>query len=97
LFEALGIRHSDLEHASSKASSTDLEDRLRNLVLTMRNQLVAAAERSDKAANGSLRSSLYGLEAQAAGASMGAAATARDYIAHDQIAVSRQLDASNYD
>ena len=76
-----GVRRSELERAASEARSTDLEDRLRDLILTTRNQSVAAAERAEEAAIGALRSSLCGLEAQAAGADMAAAATARAYLA----------------
>jgi hypothetical protein len=65
----------------SEARSTDLEDRLRDLILTTRNQSVAAAERAEQAAVGALRSSLCGLEAQAAVADLAAAATARAYLA----------------
>ena len=76
-----GVRRSELERAASEARSTDLEDRLRDLILTTRNQSVAAAERAEQAAVGALRSSLCGLEAQAAGADLAAAATARAYLA----------------
>jgi hypothetical protein len=75
-----GVRRSELERASSEARSTDLEARLRHLILTTRNQSVAAAERAEQAAVGALRSSLCGLEAQAAGADLAAAATARAYL-----------------
>ena len=45
------------------------------------NESVEAAERAKEAADGALRSSLCGLEAQAANADMAAAATARAYLA----------------
>lgn len=76
-----GVRRSELERAASEARSTDLEDRLRDLILTARNQSVAAAERAEEAAVGALRSSLCGLEAQAASADLAAATTARSYLA----------------
>ena len=76
-----GVRRSELERAASEARSTDLEDRLRDLILTSRNQSIAAAERAEEAAVGALRSSLCGLEAQAASADVAAAATARAYLA----------------
>ena len=70
-----GVKRSELERAASEARSTDFEDRLRNLILTSRNKSVAAAARAEEAAIGALRSSLCGLEAQAAGADVAAAAT----------------------
>ena len=76
-----GVRRSELERAASEARSTDLEDRLRDLILTTRNESVAAAERAEEAAVGALRSSLCGLEAQAASADLATAATARSYLA----------------
>jgi hypothetical protein len=76
-----GVRRSELERAASEARSTDLEDRLRDLILTTRNQSVAAAERAEEAAVGALRSSLCGLEAQAASADLATATTARSYLA----------------
>ena len=76
-----GVRRSELERAASETRSTDLEDRLRDLILTTRNESVAAAERAEEAAVGALRSSLCGLEAQAASADLAAAATARAYLA----------------
>jgi len=66
-----GVRRSELERAASEARSTDLE---------ARNQSVAAAERAEEAAVGALRSSLCGLEAQAASADVAAATTARAYL-----------------
>ena len=76
-----GVRRSELERAPSEVRSTDLEDRLRDLILTTRNESVVAAERAEKAAVGALRSSLCGLEAQAASADVGAVTTSRAYLA----------------
>ena len=76
-----GVKRSELERASSEARSRDFENRLRYLILTTRNESVAAAERAEEAAVGALRSSLCGLEAQAAGADVAAATTARAYLA----------------
>ena len=76
-----GVKLSELERASSEARSRDVENRLRDLILTTRNESVAAAERAEEAPVGALRSSLCGLEAQAAGADVAAATTARAYLA----------------
>ena len=76
-----GVKRSELERAASESRSTDLEDRLRDLILSTRNESVAAAERAEEAAVGALRSSLCGLEARAAGADVAAAATASAYLA----------------
>ena len=76
-----GARRSELERAASEARSRDFENRLRDLILSTRNESVAAAERAEEAAVGALRSSLCGLEAQAASADVAAAATARAYLA----------------
>ena len=76
-----GVRRSELERAASEARSREFENRLRDLILTTRNQSVAAAERAEEAAVGALRSSLCGLEAQAASADVAAATTARAYLA----------------
>jgi len=76
-----GVKRSELERASSETRSRDFENRLRDLILTTRNESVAAAERAEQAAVGALRSSLCGLEAQAAGADVAAATTARAYLA----------------
>jgi len=76
-----GVKRSELERAPREARSTDFEDRLRHLILTSRNESVAAAERAEEAANGAHRSSLCGLEAQAASADLAAAATAPAYLA----------------
>ena len=76
-----GVRRSELERAASEARSTDFENRLRYLILTSRNESVAAAERAEEAAIAALRSSLCGLEAQAASADVAAATTARAYLA----------------
>ena len=75
-----GVKRSELERASSEARSRDVENRLRDLILTTRNESVAAAERAEEAAVGALRSSLCGLEAQAACADVAAATTARAYL-----------------
>ena len=72
---------SELERAANEARSTHLEERLRDLILTTRNESVAAAERAEEAAVGALRSSLRGLEAQAASADLEAATTSRTYLA----------------
>ena len=76
-----GIRRSELERAASEARSTYLEDRLQDLILTTRNQSVAAAERAEEVALGALRSSFCGLEAHTASADLAAATTARAYLA----------------
>ena len=76
-----GVRRSELERAESEARSTDLEDRLRDLILSTRNESVAAANRAEEAAVGALRSSICGFEAQAASADVAAATTARAYLA----------------
>jgi len=76
-----GVRRSELERAASEARSRDFDNRLRDLILTTRNESVAAAERAEEAAVGALRSSLCGLEAQAASADVAAATTARAYLA----------------
>ena len=76
-----GVRRSELERAASEARSRDFENRLRDLILSTRNESVAAAERAEEAAVGALRSSLCGLEAQAASADVAAATTARAYLA----------------
>jgi hypothetical protein len=75
-----GVRRSELERAASEARSRDFENRLRDLILSTRNESVAAAERAEEAAVGALRSSLCGLEAQAASADVAAATTARAYL-----------------
>jgi hypothetical protein len=75
------VKRSELERAASEARSADFEDRLRYLILWSRNESVAAAECSEEPAIGALRSSLCGLEAQAAGADVSAAAAARAYLA----------------
>ena len=72
------VRRSELERAVSEARSRDFENRLRDLILTSRNESVAAVERAEKAAVGVIRSSLSGLVAQAAGAAV--AATDRAYL-----------------
>jgi hypothetical protein len=54
-----------MDQAASETRSRDFENRLRYLILTTRNESVAAAERTEEAAVGALRSSLCGLEAKA--------------------------------
>jgi hypothetical protein len=76
-----GVRRSELERAASETRSRDFENRLRDLILSTRNESVAATERAEEAAVGALRSSLCGLEAQAASADVAAATTARAYLA----------------
>ena len=76
-----GVRRSELERAASEARSRDFENRLRDLILATRNESVAAAERAEEAAVGALRSSLCGLEAQAASTDVAVATTARAYLA----------------
>lgn len=76
-----GVRRAELERAASEARNTDLEDRLRDLILTTRNESVAAAERAEVAAVRALRSNLCALESQAANAEVEAATTARAYLA----------------
>ena len=44
-----GVKRSELERASSEARSRDVENRLRDLILTTRNESVAAAERAEEA------------------------------------------------
>ena len=70
-----GVKRSELERAASEERSTDYEVRLQYLILTSRNGSVAAAECTEEAAIGVLRSSLCGLESQAAGADPEPAAT----------------------
>ena len=76
-----GIRRSELERASSEARSRDLENRFEALIDEATYRILERAERAEEAAVGALRSSLCGLEAQAASADMAAAATARAYLA----------------
>ena len=76
-----GIRRSELERASSEARSRDLENRFEALIDEATYRILERAERAEEAAVGALRSSLCGLEAQAASADMAAAATARSYLA----------------
>lgn len=76
-----GVRLTELERASSETPSRDVENRLGDLILTTRNESVAAANHAEEADVGVLRSSLCGLETQAAGADLVAAATARAYLA----------------
>ncbi len=76
-----GVRRSELERAASEERSSALEDRLTYLILSSRDESVEAAERAREAAIGALRSSLCGLEEQAASTDVAAAATARAYLA----------------
>lgn len=76
------VRRSELERAACEARSPDFENRLRDLILTARNESVAAAKCAEEAAIAALRSSLCGLEAQAASADLAAATTSRAYLAH---------------
>ena len=75
------VRRSELERAASETRSRDFENRLRDLILSTRNESVVAAECAEEAAVGELRSTLRGLEAQAASADMAAPTTARTYLA----------------
>lgn len=72
-----GVKRSELE----RGTQPRFRESTRDLILTTRNESVAAAERAEQAAVGALRSSLCGLEAQAAVAGVAAATTARAYLA----------------
>ena len=76
-----GVRRSELERAASESRSRDLENRFEALVDEATHRILERAERAEEAAVGALRSSLCGLEAQAASADLAAAATARSYLA----------------
>ena len=76
-----GVRRSELERAASEARGRDFENRFEALIDEATERVVKRAERAEEAAVGALRSSLCGLEAQAAGADVAAAATARAYLA----------------
>ena len=76
-----GVRRSELERAASEARSRDFENRFEALIDEATERVVKRAERAEEAAVGALRSSLCGLEAQAASADLAAAATARSYLA----------------
>ena len=76
-----GVRRSELERAASEARSRDFENRFEALIDEATERVVKRAERAEEAAVGALRSSLCGLEAQAASADLAAAATARAYLA----------------
>ena len=76
-----GVRRSELERAASEARSRDLENRFEALIDEARYRILERAERAEEAAVGALRSSLCGLEAQAASADVAAASTARAYLA----------------
>ena len=76
-----GVRRSELERAASEARSRDFENRFEALIDEATERVVKRAERAEEAAVGALRSSLCGLEAQAASADLEAATTARSYLA----------------
>ena len=76
-----GVRRSELERAASEARSRDLENRFEALIDEATYRILERAERAEEAAVGALRSSLCGLEAQAASADLEAATTARSYLA----------------
>ena len=76
-----GVRRSELERAASEARSRDFENRFEALIDEATDRIVERAERAEEAAVGALRSSLCGLEAQAASADVAAATTARAYLA----------------
>ncbi|QNG27767.1 hypothetical protein [Synechococcus sp. HK01-R] len=76
-----GVRRSELERAASEARSRDFENRFEALIDEATDRVVERAERAEEAAVGALRSSLCGLEAQAAGADVAASTTARAYLA----------------
>ena len=76
-----GVRRSELERAASEARSRDFENRFEALIDEARYRILERAERAEEAAVGALRSSLCGLEAQAASADLEAATTARSYLA----------------
>ena len=72
---------SELERAASEARSRDLENRFEALIDEATYRILERAERAEEAAVGALRSSLCGLEAQAASADVAAATTAQTYLA----------------
>lgn len=76
-----GVRRSELERAASEAHSRDFENRFEALIDEATERVVKRAERAEEAAVAALRSSLCGLEAQAASADLAAATTARAYLA----------------
>ena len=76
-----GVRRSELERAASEARSRDLENRFEAFIDEATYRILERAERAEEAAVGALRSSLCGLEAQAASADLEAATTARSYLA----------------
>jgi len=67
--------------ARHAAQISRIDSEISYLILLTRNESVAAANRAEEAAVGKLRSSLCGLEAQAASADAAAASTARAYLA----------------
>ena len=76
-----GVRRSELERAASEARSRDFENRFEALIDEATERVVKRAERAEEAAVGALRSSLCGLEAQAASTDVAVATTARAYLA----------------
>ncbi len=76
-----GVRRSELERAASEARGRDFENRFEALIDEATERVAKRAERAEEAAVGALRSSLCGLEAQAASADVAAATTARAYLA----------------
>ena len=76
-----GVRRSELERAASETRSRDFENRFEALIDEATECVVERAERVEKPAVGALRSSLCGLESQAQGADLAAAASARAYLA----------------
>jgi len=76
-----GVRRSELERAASEARSRDLENRFEALIDEATYRILERAERAEEAAVGAFRSSLCGLEAQAASADLEVATTARTYLA----------------
>ena len=76
-----GVTRSELERAAREARSRDLENRFEALIDEATYRILERAERAEEAAVGALRSSLCGLEAQAASADVAAATTARAYLA----------------
>ncbi len=76
-----GVRRSELERAASETRSRDLENRFEALIDEATYRILERAERAEGAAVGALRSSLCGLEAQAASTDLATAATARSYLA----------------
>ena len=74
-------RSSELERAASETRSRDFKHRFEALIDETTERVVERAERAEEAAVGALRSSLCGLEAQAASSDVAAGSTARAYLA----------------